>query len=54
MDRLSDAAIEIINTLHRERIEYNSEYLPLIDAMNRLSDYEDTDLEPEENRQYRI
>lgn len=48
MDRLSDAAIEIINTLHRERIDYNSEYLPLIDAANRLSAYEDTGLEPEE------
>lgn len=48
MDRLSDAAIEIINTLHRERIDYNSEYLPLIDAVNRLSAYEDTGLEPEE------
>lgn len=46
MDRLSDAAIEIINTLHRERIDYNSEYLPLIDAMNRLSAYEDTGVEP--------
>lgn len=48
MDRLSDAAIEIINTLHRERIDYNSEYLPLIDAVNRLSAYEDTGLEPDE------
>lgn len=46
MDRLSDAAIEIINALHRERIDYNSEYLPLIDAMNRLSAYEDTGVEP--------
>lgn len=48
MERLSDAAIEIINTLHRERIDYNSEYLPLIDAVNRLSAYEDTGLEPDE------
>ena len=48
MDRLSDAAIEIINTLHRERIDYNSEYLPLIEAVNRLSAYEDTGLEPNE------
>lgn len=57
MDRLSDAAIAIINALHRERIDYDSEYLPLIDAANRLSDYEDTDLEPEEikklNAEYR-
>lgn len=46
MDRLSDAAIEIINTMHRERIDYNSEYLPLIDAVNQLSAYEDTGVEP--------
>lgn len=48
MDRLSDAAIEIINTLHRERIDYSSEYIPLVDAANRLSDYEDIGLEPDE------
>lgn len=48
MGRLSDAAIEIINALHIERIDYNSEYLPLIDASNKLSAYEDTDLEPDE------
>lgn len=48
MERMSDAAIEIIDTLHRERIDYNSEYLPLIDAANRLAAYEDTGLEPEE------
>lgn len=48
MERLSDAAIEIINMLHRERIDYNSEYLPLIDAVNRLSAYEGTGLTPEE------
>lgn len=51
MDRLSDAAIEIINTLHMERIDYNSEYLPLIDAVNRLSAYEDIELEPNEIEQ---
>lgn len=48
MERLSDTAIEIINDLHTERLEYASEYIPLIDAANRLSDYEDTGLEPEE------
>ena len=47
MQRLSDTAIEIINDLHRERLEYSGEYIPLIDAANRLSDYEDTGLEPE-------
>ena len=48
MERLSDAAIEIINELHTERLNYYSEYIPLIDAANRLADYEDTGLEPEE------
>ena len=48
MERLSDTAIEIINELHTERLDYYSEYIPLIDAANRLSAYEDTGLEPEE------
>ena len=48
MERLSDTAIEIINDLHTERLEYASEYIPLIDAANCLSAYEDTGLEPEE------
>lgn len=47
MERLSDTAIDIINELHTERLYYVSEYLPLIDAAHRLSDYEDTGLEPE-------
>ena len=48
MERLSDTAIEIINELHTERLDYSSEYIPLIDAANRLDAYEDTGLEPEE------
>lgn len=48
MERYSDRAIEIINELHRERLDYYSEYLPLIDAANKLSAYEDTGLEPEQ------
>ena len=48
MERLSDTAIEIINGLHTERLEYASEYIPLIDSANRLAAYEDTGLEPEE------
>ena len=48
MERLSDTAIEIINDLHTERLEYASEYIPLIDAANLLAAYEDTGLEPEE------
>lgn len=48
MERLSDAAIEIINELHTERLDYYSEYIPLIDAANRLAAYEDTGVEPED------
>ena len=48
MKRLSDRAIEIINELHTERLDYESEYLPLIDCANKCSTYEDTGLEPEE------
>lgn len=48
MERLSDTAIEIINELHTERLDYSSEYIPLIDAVNRLAAYEDSGLEPEE------
>lgn len=40
MERLSDRAIEIINELHTERLDYNSEYLPLIDAANKLNEIE--------------
>ena len=52
MERLSDTAIEIINDLHTERLEYASEYIPLIDAANRLAAYEDTGLEPEEIKEF--
>lgn len=48
MERLSDRAIEIINELHTERLDYESEYLPLIDCANKCQAYEDTGLEPEE------
>lgn len=48
MERLSDRAIEIIDELHRERLDYNGEYIPLIDAANKLCSYEDTELDPEE------
>lgn len=48
MKRFSDIAIEIINNLHTERLDYKTEYLPLIDAANSLSDYEDTNHTPEE------
>lgn len=48
MERVSDRAIEIINALHTERLDYESEYLPLIDCAIKCAAYEDTGLEPEE------
>ena len=41
MNRLSDNAIDIIDELMTERLHYFSEYIPLIDAANRLAEYED-------------
>ena len=43
MERLSDNAIEIVNELHTERLAYESEYVPIIDALNRLAEYEDAE-----------
>lgn len=43
MERLSDNAIDIINDLHTERLDYLSEYIPLINAANRLAGYENLD-----------
>ena len=48
MEKLSDTALEIINELHTERLDYTSEYLPLINAAQRLAHYEDLELTPEE------
>lgn len=43
MYKLSDRAIEIVNALHTERLDYNTEYVPLIDALNKLAAYEDAE-----------
>ena len=48
MERLSDATIAIINELHTERLDYNSEYIPLIEAVHKLADYENTGLSSED------
>ncbi len=48
MERYSDRAIEIINELHTARIDYENEYIPLIDCANQCAAYEDTGLAPEE------
>ena len=47
MDCYSDVAIDIINDMHTDRLDYQTEYLPLIDAATRLSEYESTGAEPE-------
>lgn len=47
MERYSDEAIRIIDELHTERLDYQSEYIPLIDAAQRLDAYEATGVEPE-------
>ena len=48
MERYSDRAIEIINELHTARIDYESEYIPLIDCANQCAAYEETGRTPEE------
>lgn len=48
MERLSNRAIDIVNELHTERLDYQSEYLPIIDALNQLAAFEETGLTPEE------
>ena len=35
MERLSNNAIEIVNELHTEKRAYESEYVPIIDALMR-------------------
>lgn len=40
----ADAAIDIINELHTERLDYYSEYLPLINAALALKDYEEKEI----------
>lgn len=43
MERFSDEAIEIVNELHTERLAYDSEYVPIADALNQLKEYEDAE-----------
>ena len=48
MERYSDEAMRILDDLHTERLDYYSEYLPLIDAAQRLGAYESTGMEPDD------
>lgn len=41
MEKLAQTAIGIINELHTERLDYNSEYIPLINAAMKLEDLEE-------------
>lgn len=43
MENLSSYAIELINELHTEKLDYFSEYQPLINALNKLKEYEELD-----------
>ena len=43
MARLSDTATDIINALRTERLDYETEYVPLIDAVQKLAEYEDAE-----------
>lgn len=37
----AEAARDILDDLHTERLDYESEYLPLIEAVNSLAEYEE-------------
>ena len=43
MERLSDNTIDILNDVNTNRLDYYSEYSPLIDALNKLAEYEDAE-----------
>lgn len=47
MSNLGEQAMEILDKLHTERLAYESEYVPLADAANLLTAYEQTGLDPE-------
>lgn len=48
METYAERAIEIIDELHTERLDYYSEYIPLIDAAQALESYEATGVSPEQ------
>lgn len=47
MSNLGEQAMEILDELHTERLSYESEYVPLADAANLLTAYEQTGMDPE-------
>ncbi len=48
METYGERAKEILNELHTERLDYGSEYLPLIDCALQCAAYEKTGLTPED------
>ena len=40
MKNLSEQAIDILNELHTERLAYSSEYLPIMEALQKLANLE--------------
>ena len=46
MSNLGEQAMEILDELHKERLAYESEYVPLADAANLLTAYEQTGMDP--------
>ena len=47
VSNLGEQAMEILDELHTERLAYESEYIPLADAANLLTAYEQTGMDPE-------
>ena len=50
METFAEGAIAIIDEMHTERLDYTSEYIPLINAAHTLEEYEETGMRPEEVR----
>lgn len=48
MERYGATAAVIIDELHTKKLDYQNEYLPLIDCANQCKAYEDTGLTPRE------
>lgn len=48
MSNLGEQAMAILDELHTERLAYESEYVPLADAANLLTAYEETGMAPED------
>lgn len=47
MKAYSEKAKEILDTLHTERLAYETEYIPLMDCVTQCAAYEETEMEPE-------